>query len=167
LLCLRARQATSILDFEEIANVAQARCSLFCATHGHNNSKQTMALRSKQRKKNPNFIDWRNSSAKKAILFDLADSANVAQARCSLFCATHSRNKSKQTMALRSKQRKKNPKFIDWRNSLAKKAILFDLADLLDPETSPDDAWDVYQQRDEFAGFCWEQGDPEAKNLAL
>eukprot|EP00544_Gedaniella_sp_CCMP2646_P015732 CAMPEP_0202484530 /NCGR_PEP_ID=MMETSP1361-20130828/3604_1 /ASSEMBLY_ACC=CAM_ASM_000849 /TAXON_ID=210615 /ORGANISM="Staurosira complex sp., Strain CCMP2646" /LENGTH=56 /DNA_ID=CAMNT_0049113211 /DNA_START=107 /DNA_END=273 /DNA_ORIENTATION=+ len=56
-----------------------------------------MALRSKQRKKNPNFIDWRNSSAKKAILFDLADSANVAQARCSLFCATHSRNKSKQT----------------------------------------------------------------------
>jgi hypothetical protein len=67
LLCLRARQATSILDFEEIANVAQARCSLFCATHSHNKSKQTMALRSKQRKKNPKFIDWRNSAAKKAI----------------------------------------------------------------------------------------------------
>jgi hypothetical protein len=95
------------------------------------------------------------------LISDFEEIANVVQARCSLFCATHSHNKSKQTMAPRSKQRKKNPKFIDWRNSSAKKAILFDLADgVLDPETSPDDAWDVYKQRDEFAGVCWEQFKP-------
>jgi hypothetical protein len=95
------------------------------------------------------------------LISDFEEIANMPQARCSLFCATHSHNKSKQIMALRLQQRKKNPKFIDWRNSSAKKAILFDLADgILDPETSPDDAWNVYKQCNEFASVCWEQFKP-------
>jgi len=62
-------------------------------------------------------------------------------------------------MAPSQKKRKKNPKYIDWRNSKAKAAIFFDLADgVLNPETtSAEDAWEVYKNRSEFDGVCWEQ----------
>lgn len=63
------------------------------------------------------------------------------------------------------KRRKKNPRFIDWRNSLAKQVILVDLADgILDPETSPEDAWDVYKRVDGFENVIWEQFEARFKD---
>lgn len=73
-------------------------------------------------------------------------------------------------MPPRAKKRKKNPKrnpdYIDWRNSAAKKAIFFDIQDgVIDPvTTSAEDAWEVYQNRDEFEGVCWKQFSTNYKN---
>ena len=55
----------------------------------------------------------------------------------------------------------KNPDYIDWRNSQAKKVIIEDLEDGLLPadETtvSTEQAWDVYKNLPEFKDVCFKQ----------